>query len=41
MVEIQLRLKKAFAALIATDRDVFGADARRHSAAALKRRKRS
>jgi uncharacterized membrane protein len=37
MMEIQLRLQKAFVALIATDRDVFGADARRHSAAALKR----
>jgi uncharacterized membrane protein len=37
MVEIQVRLQKAFVALIATDRDVFGSDARRLSAAALKR----
>jgi uncharacterized membrane protein len=37
MVEVQLRLQKAFVALVATDRDAFGADARRHSATALKR----
>jgi uncharacterized membrane protein len=37
MVEIHLRLQKAFVALIAADRDVFGADVRRHSAAALQR----
>lgn len=37
MVEIQLRLQKAFVALTATDRNVFGADAMRHSAMALKR----
>jgi uncharacterized membrane protein len=37
MVEIQLRLQKAFAALTATDRDVFEVDARHHSGMALKR----
>ena len=37
MVEIQLRLQKAFAALLATDRLAFGAAARRHSATALER----
>lgn len=37
MIEIQLRLQKAFVALVATDRDMFGTDAGRHSAIALKR----
>jgi uncharacterized membrane protein len=37
IVEIQLRLQKAFVALMATDRDAFGGVARQHSATALKR----
>jgi uncharacterized membrane protein len=37
MIEIQLRLQKAFVALIATDRNAFGDAAGRHSATALKR----
>lgn len=37
MLEIQVRLQKAFAALVATDRDAFGTDARRHSGSALQR----
>lgn len=37
IVAIQLRLQKAFLALMATDHDVFGAVARQHSATALKR----
>ena len=37
LVEIQLRLQKAFVALVATDRSAFGDAARRHSATALKR----
>lgn len=37
MVEIQLRLQKAFVALVATDRALFGADAKRHSVIALTR----
>lgn len=37
LLEIQIRLQKAFAALMATDRHVFGDAARRHSATALKR----
>ncbi|WP_373502752.1 DUF2254 domain-containing protein [Aestuariivirga sp.] len=37
LIEIQLRLQKAFVALITADRDMIGADAERHSALALKR----
>ena len=37
MLEIQLRLQKTFLSLIATDRQVLGAAAGRHSATALKR----
>jgi uncharacterized membrane protein len=37
MLEIQLRLQKAFAALVATDPDAFGTHARRHSGSALQR----
>lgn len=37
MVEIQLRLQKAFAALQATDHEAFGEPAMQHSATALKR----
>lgn len=37
LVEVQLRLQKAFAALAAADRVAFGDAARRHSAMALKR----
>lgn len=37
MLEIQLRLQKAFVALVATDCDAFSTDAKRHSATALER----
>ncbi|MCV0387977.1 MAG: DUF2254 domain-containing protein [Nitrobacter sp.] len=36
LLEIQIRLQKAFVALVATDRAMFGDAARRHSARALK-----
>lgn len=37
MVEVQIRLQKAFLALVATDRDAFGVAAKEHSTTALKR----
>jgi uncharacterized membrane protein len=37
IIEIQVRLQKAFLALLATDREMFSEAARRHSAAALMR----
>jgi uncharacterized membrane protein len=37
MVEIQVRLQKAFLALVATERDAFSDAAQRHSAMALTR----
>lgn len=37
LIEVQVRLQKAFVALIATDRTAFGAAARSHSASALER----
>jgi uncharacterized membrane protein len=37
LLEIQVRLQKAFVALMATNRNAFGDAARRHSAIALKR----
>jgi hypothetical protein len=36
LLEIQIRLQKAFVALLATDRAMFGDAARRHSVRALK-----
>lgn len=37
LLEVQVRLQKAFGALMATDRDMFGEAARTHSAMALRR----